>query len=217
GIGTEPIGRNLRVPWPQGVESQAVTVLPPGSSNHKARLVVERVDGGVFDLPAFSIKLLANTAGAGADIEVMPSLQGEDAFDDPIAFGATGYYGQSFSYGSTGTFGNTAQLHDFDRYSFSLYVDFALTSAEFAGAPTGLDGDFNSDGVVDGHDFLTWQVGDSPIPLSRADLDAWQGGFGGPFRASNGIGAVPEPCELGWWTSVLTLFFRGGGLRLRRK
>ena len=33
-----------------------------------------------------------------------------------------------------------------------------------------LAGDFNNDGVVDGADFLAWQRGESPEPLSAADL-----------------------------------------------
>ena len=62
------------VPWPQGVEAQAVTVPPPGVTDYKARITLQRVDGAVFDLTAFTAKLLANTAGAGADFEIMPLL-----------------------------------------------------------------------------------------------------------------------------------------------
>ncbi|MBL9162049.1 MAG: hypothetical protein JNL18_04820 [Planctomycetaceae bacterium] len=49
-------------------------------------------------------------------------------------------------------------------------------------------GDFNNDGKVDGADFLVWQRGGSPNPLSPGDLATWQGAYGGPA-----IGAVPEP------------------------
>ncbi len=123
GIGlTTPIGRQVRVPWPDGVEAQAVTVGPVGP----AQVGIKRVDGAVFDLMAFSFELLANTGGAGASIEVMPKLNGEDALNDPVALDATGYYSSSFSYAPS--------LLGYDAYQFSLYVDFALTGLTLADA-----------------------------------------------------------------------------------
>lgn len=118
----QPIGRSVRVPWPSGIEAQAVTTPPPGVTDHHARLTIQRVDGQVFDFTSFSFKLLANTAGAGAAIEIMPVLQGEDGLGDPVALDATGYYGMVFSYGPS----STALLRGFDAYKVSLYVDFAL-------------------------------------------------------------------------------------------
>ncbi len=53
---------------------------------------------------------------------------------------------------------------------------------------TPVDGDFNDDGIVDGADFLVWQRGESPDPLSASDLETWKTAFGGPA-----IAAVPEP------------------------
>lgn len=128
GIGmTNPIGRTVRVPWPQGVEAQAVTV---GPTMGGARMTVARVDGGVFALPAITFKLLANTAGAGATLEIMPMRNGEDLLNDPVFFQASGYYGSSFSY-TTSTpayLGTTAALTNGDAYKIGLYVDFALTA-----------------------------------------------------------------------------------------
>lgn len=40
--------------------------------------------------------------------------------------------------------------------------------------PEGIPGDFNEDGIVDGKDFLLWQRGESPKPLSQEDLADWQ-------------------------------------------
>jgi hypothetical protein len=58
----------------------------------------------------------------------------------------------------------------------------------------GLTGDFDNDGDVDGRDFLVWQRGASPDPLSASDLAAWQGNYGaGSLAAST---AVPEPASL---------------------
>jgi len=39
-------------------------------------------------------------------------------------------------------------------------------------------GDFNKDGTVDGNDFLIWQQGGSPAPLSQSDLADWEDNYG---------------------------------------
>ena len=57
-------------------------------------------------------------------------------------------------------------------------------------AGAGLAGDFNDDGRVDGNDFLIWQRGGSPNPLSPGDLADWKGNFGAPLQIT---AAVPEP------------------------
>jgi autotransporter-associated beta strand protein len=54
--------------------------------------------------------------------------------------------------------------------------------------PVGAPGDFDSDGDVDGFDFLKWQRGESPNPLSNSDLAAWKANFGTPP-----VRSVPEP------------------------
>lgn len=51
-------------------------------------------------------------------------------------------------------------------------------------------GDFNTDGYIDGQDFLEWQRGNSPNPLSSDDLATWEAGFGSAAAAAN---PVPEP------------------------
>jgi len=117
GVGlTNPIGRYLRVHWPDGLEAQAVTA---GTNPSGGRITITRQDGEPFAIPSFTIQLLANTGGAGASLEVMPMLNGEDAFADPFVFDATGYAGQRFT-------NNTPPLSGFDAYKMALYVDFAL-------------------------------------------------------------------------------------------
>lgn len=45
-------------------------------------------------------------------------------------------------------------------------------------------GDFDNDGDVDGRDFLKWQRGESPRPLSSEDLELWQEEYdSGPLAA----------------------------------
>ena len=119
GVGlTNPIGRQLRVHWPVGLEAQAVTAGPVTSG---ARIDVGRQDREPFAIQSFTGQLLANTAGAGAALEIMPMLNGEDATPDPFMCDATGYYGMHFTY-------NTPQLVGFDAYKMTLYVDYALLS-----------------------------------------------------------------------------------------
>lgn len=72
-------------------------------------------------------------------------------------------------------------------------------------------GDFDVDGDVDGADFLVWQRGGSPNPLSAADLATWKGNFGSAVAAA---GAVPEPSTLGLALAVVGM---GAGCTRRRR
>lgn len=74
-------------------------------------------------------------------------------------------------------------------------------------------GDFDFDGDVDGRDFLMWQGGGSPNPLSGGDLGVWQANFGtGSLVASitaateflsSGASPVPEPSSVVLLLTVL--------------
>ncbi len=120
GISSTPIGRNLRVLWPAGMEVQGVTSGPVQS---KAILMIERVDGQTFSVNAFTLKLLANTFGAGGSVEVMPLIDGEDGLPDPVAFDVTGFYNMSYSFSPTQFNGK-----GYNSYKFVLYADYAITS-----------------------------------------------------------------------------------------
>lgn len=117
GVGsTNPIGRYLRVQWPDGLEAQAVTAGPnPGG----AKMTIKRQDSQPFAIDRFTMRLLANTAGAGGSWEIMPQLNGEDARNDPYFYFASGFAGNQFTY-------VTPELAGYDTYKISLYVDFAL-------------------------------------------------------------------------------------------
>lgn len=71
----------------------------------------------------------------------------------------------------------------------TMYVDYVRIWHR----QTGLAGDYDGDGDADGADFLSWQRGDSPSPLSLSDLADWKANFGIEPRllAATSI-AVPE-------------------------
>lgn len=58
-----------------------------------------------------------------------------------------------------------------------------------------LPGDFDFDGDVDGLDFLEWQQGDRPVPLSSTDLEDWEDNYGN-FLTSANAAVVPEPSAI---------------------
>jgi len=130
GVGlTNPMGRYLRVLWPDGLEAQAVTAGPVTSG---ARIDIKRQDGEPFAIRSFTAQLLANTGGAGAAFEIMPMLNGEDGAPEPFMYDATGYYSMHFTY-------STPPLTGFDAYKITLYVDYALMSLTVADSTPALD------------------------------------------------------------------------------
>ncbi|QDT74070.1 LamG-like jellyroll fold domain-containing protein [Lacipirellula limnantheis] len=89
----------------------------------------------------------------------------------------------------------------------ALWIGRQLTAQEAIGlwnAATGQGpaGDFNADGNVDGADFLKWQQGGSPSPLSPADLATWKANFGASAVPAGA--AVPEPAALALSLVALT-------------
>jgi hypothetical protein len=206
GGGGPPTGRYVRVPWPQGVEAQAVTAGPtPG----KAKITIERVDGDVFDINAFSAMLLANTAGAGADFEIVPFLNGEEVLPDPVIFNATGYYGQTFTYNTTpNPWGqSTLPLTGYDKYTIGLYVDFAWTGLTLIGAPIPTPlGDFNQNYVVDAADYVVWRKTDG----TPEAFDTWRAHFGEIAGAAGLSASTPEPTSLHLFLVVVAVKGRRG-------
>ncbi len=89
-----------------------------------------------------------------------------------------------------------------------------LASRFTIAAPTVTPGDFNNNGVVDGHDFIAWQRGQSPTPLSTADLSNWKLEFAtANLKAGHAVFAPPiaEPRAnaLGLLCALATFAARG--------
>ncbi|HVV73042.1 MAG TPA: hypothetical protein VHI52_16320, partial [Verrucomicrobiae bacterium] len=116
--GGAPTGRFFSVLWPAGVQAQSVTTGPLLGTG--ANITLSRADGSVFDLQAFTGKILLNTAGAGGAFEIMPQMNGNDAFSNPLTYDCTGYSGASFSY--------TTGLAGYDTYQIHMWGDFALSA-----------------------------------------------------------------------------------------
>ena len=76
----------------------------------------------------------------------------------------------------------------------SVFIDSVKVETNQAVTPPFVVGDFNHDGDVNGRDFLSWQRGNSPSPLSSGDLGIWQDNFGTTSGSATGAGvSVPEP------------------------
>lgn len=70
--------------------------------------------------------------------------------------------------------------------SFPYFIQVRVTNAD-------LPGDFDFDGDVDGLDFLKWQRGESPAPLSASDLAQWEANYGKSSSLTSSSATVPEP------------------------
>jgi formylglycine-generating enzyme len=93
------------------------------------------------------------------------------------------------SWSSNEAFMGAAYRH---LYSFPYAASYATFGFRVASlVPEGsLDGDFNSDGIVDGSDLLQWQRGD----YAAADLALWEANFGATSAApAAAIAAVQVP------------------------
>jgi hypothetical protein len=79
-----------------------------------------------------------------------------------------------------------------------LLYDISFTATEVLLTATVVaNGVFDGSGLVDGLDFLLWQRGGSPSPLSPGDLALWQSDYGMTFPlAAAATATVPEPAGL---------------------
>jgi hypothetical protein len=87
-------------------------------------------------------------------------------------------------------------IDGFGLYSPSNVGTRRFDTFEILGTPVGggKKGDFDTDNDVDGNDFLRWQRGQSPHPLtSTPDLADWKGNYA---KATAAAAAVPEPAAV---------------------
>lgn len=175
--GGPPTGRFFTVFWPTGVQAQATTAGPTVGTG--ANITLKRADGKLFDLWSFTGKILLNTAGAGGAFEIMPQLNGEDAFADPRMYDCTGYYGMSFPY--------TPTLTNYDTYKIHMWGDFALTALT----------------LIDTNPIVPVSTATNTITASVSPVGAGTFGGAGAY-SSNSVCTLTASANPGWgfknWT-----------------
>jgi len=145
--GGEPVGRDLRIDLPLGLEAQALTELPPGIQDHKSKIVISRVDGAPFDLKAFTMTMLWNqTNPIETQFQIMPIWNDEDAFADPLLYNGTGHFGDTFHYDEH-TSPSTVLLRGYHAYKIKFLLDYAITALTLNGPDCAPD--LTGDGVLD--------------------------------------------------------------------
>jgi hypothetical protein len=97
--------------------------------------------------------------------------------------------------------GATVNVESADQWLTILLGDSATTGPDRTGFSTIQiraggsqppdEGDFDSDGDVDGNDFLKWQRGQSPAGMTTTDLALWRSNYGP--NAVIAAAGVPEP------------------------
>jgi len=136
---------------------------------------------------------------------VLDALSVVDVTLEP-GFVPSGSYTILTASGSLTDGGLTLDASDTGTFSLSVNSNTVVLTAL-----TGLSGDFDGSGAVDGLDFLLWQRGGSPNPLSPTDLADWQANHGAGALAAAGAAAIPEP------TSAVLLIVGLAGLTSRRR
>ncbi len=129
-----------------------------------------------------------------AGLLAAPSEVSSITTGEPAAFNAAG----DLTYSLVGSLETITIPIDIEIVDPDGDFNLAITGLIVASRTVGLPGDFDEDTGIDGADFLLWQRGGSPTPLSASDLADWEAGYGVPAlsAATAGIGAVPEPSSL---------------------
>jgi hypothetical protein len=79
--------------------------------------------------------------------------------------------------------------------NFSVAVPFQSIVALILDAVPMLDGDFNSDGIVDAADYTVWRDG-LGTTYTPEDYDLWKANFGAGAGSGSLAVSVPEPSTL---------------------
>jgi hypothetical protein len=138
---------------------------------------------------------LADRPGTYPNWQESPVTTGALSETNPVA-PTTLTAGQSIALGNIGNFTSAAAQAGLSmKFILGNEPAFRLATISFTSG-TGPPGDFDADGDVDGRDFLVWQRGGSPNPVSAADLATWKANFGATSSAG-AAGAVPEPAACG--------------------
>ena len=186
-----------------------------GAAGNETSLTMSRLDGQPFGIESLTILERNGPTGLALTLGARPhGGMPSDFIEQEFLFDL-----------------NTSTYDTFDiaaadpRFASVDYVTFISVESPFVdpsstnyiidritySAVNPLAGDFDADGDVDGHDFLKWQRGESPNPLSETDLVNWQASYGNPNPLVAASLAVPEP------TAGILMLTAAIGMLLRRR
>jgi len=181
---------------------------------------IEIVGGGSL------VETLTQGAGGtlGIDINGLASfdslaVSGDATLDGTLDVDVSGFsltVGDSFeildvSGTLNGNFGGLADGSVVENFGgVNLLIDYDGGDGDDVVLFAALAGDFDFNGRVDGLDFLLWQTGGSPEPLSQSDLSDWEGNYGTTANIATST-SVPES------SSLLLAAFGLLGLAVRRR
>lgn len=189
------------------LDNQSATVAPGASAG------TLRVEDNFLQGSAGTLAIeLASTAGGMFDLlEVVGAAALDGFLEISLLDGFMPMSGDTFDVlTASSIIDNGLSLSGEAGFSFSLESTNTILRLTFDGV--GLTGDFDMNGTVDGKDFLLWQRGGSPNPLSQSDLADWEANYGMTAPLSASATAVPEPT-----TGMLTLFAFVGLLASARR
>ncbi len=138
---------------------------------------------------------LADRPGTFPNWQESPATTGALSETNPVAPMAIAA-GQSITLGNIGNFATDDAKNGLSmKFILGDENTFRAGTVVFTSGGGGAGGDFDGNGRVDGNDFLAWQRGQSPNPLSSSDLADWRANYGAGGAAA-ATGAVPEPNSL---------------------
>jgi hypothetical protein len=114
-----------------------------------------------------------------AGVDPLPAVTGFGTNSLQLTFLGTGAAGGQLPAGTYNLnfVGNSLVVNGRGLDGASTGTGPSNTTIEFTVAASAT-GDFDGDGDVDGRDFLRWQRGGSPNPLSASDLALWKATYG---------------------------------------
>jgi hypothetical protein len=168
-------------------------------------VALRNTSGVAFEIDAYRLR----SAGGSLTPVTWSSLDTQSIdgnvwtkFPSTITEVSEGAFGESTNFVSGMTPINLGALYDETKNLKDLIFDYHLVGTDPTVLFTGTvnyvgstsNGDFDNDGDVDGRDFLRWQRGGSPNPLSAGDLAAWRANYGNGSLTA--VAAVPEPSSV---------------------
>ena len=172
----------------------------PGSTLTTATIEIEQdstltVDGDFTQLMGSTLKVQLRSAADYDELIVGGIATLDGTLDVQLAENFATSLGEQFEIltatgGLSGMFTSLILPDPGSFLAFDLGYDVETVTLSVVSA---LSGDFNVDGQVNGLDFIVWQRGNSPIPLSAEDLADWQANYGIALVLPSALHAVPEP------------------------